>query len=389
VAAAQTAVRTAQEQGDAQIATAVEAVATADRGVRIEQASLDQLAAKQRLDSSAASNTVQAARAAQDQARADHQEALSLVDRVRQGLGTIDPVTAEALARSTERRVTSAAVQLDNTIATQRTSAELLDLQVRAARDELGAAQAKLTQTTRPVSQRELQQEEQRLTLLAKQAEMANKSAQMVNVLTAPFDGEITLVSARNGDLVQARTMAVSVADPKGLSVMANASQYDVAKLRREMTAEITFPGLGDTAMSLGTIATVSGAAAAQGPTLLTGAPTDEDVRFPVQVDLASFSTSLRVGMTASVSIPVNEVADALSVPNSAIHRNANGGASVTVISQDGQTREVPVQLGGVFGTDAQILSGVAEGDLVVVSTPTILNANPNPRSNSARTAFP
>jgi multidrug efflux pump subunit AcrA (membrane-fusion protein) len=390
VAAAQTAVRTAQEQGDAQIATAVEAVATAERGLRVEQASLDQITAKQRLDTSSNTNTVQAARAAQDQARSDYTEAVALVDRVRQGLGTIDPVTAEAVARASDRKVTTAAVQLDQTLANQRTNADVADVQVRAAREELGAAQAKLALLTRGTSQRELQQEEQRLTLLAKQAEMASKSAQMVNVLTAPFDGEVTLVSARPGDLVQARTMAVSVADPLGLSVVANASQYDVAKLRREMTAEVTFPGLGDSVSSLGTIATVSGAAAApQGSSLLAAASGDDDVRFPVQVDLASFSSSLRVGMTASVSVPVNEVPDALSVPISAVHRTQNGGATVTVVAQDGQSREAAVQLGGIFGTDVQIISGVSEGDLVVLSTPTILNANQNPRSNSARTAFP
>jgi len=389
VASAAAAVRTAQEQGDGQIATAVDAARSAERAVQTEQVALDQLVAKHSTTDATTVVALQQARLAKQQAEADLVDAQAAYSRLRQGLTTVDPLAAEAAARSADRKSDAANRQLTQAIADQPGKAELADLQVRAARADLAATLAKVDQLQHGTTANELRVEQQRLDLLGKQVDIARRAAQPTVNVMAPFDGTVTLVGVRVGDLVQPRGLAVSVADPNGLSVVASASQYDIAKLNRSMLTEVTFPGLGDT-VTAGTVVGLSGAAvtAAGSATssLATGANVnDQPGIFPVQIDLASQPEGLRVGMTASITVSVRELRDALSLPAVAV-RTGDGPARVTLVNASGQSTEAPVQVGGSFGSDVQITSGVTEGDTVVLHTPSVLNAG---RAAGARTTLP
>ncbi len=75
----------------------------------------------------------------------------------------------------------------------------------------------------------------------------------------------------------------------------------------------------------------------------------------------------LHQGMTANASITVNQVADALAVPNAAITRIGQA-AYVTLLKGNNQTR-VPVTLGATGDSSTQITAGLQEGDRVVLPT--------------------
>ena len=88
---------------------------------------------------------------------------------------------------------------------------------------------------------------------------------------------------------------------------------------------------------------------------------------FPVTVVLNGTNPSLRAGMSASVSVVVNQVVHVLTVPTSAVHTTGSGSTVQVLVNGQPQTRSVTV--GASDATRTQILSGINDGDQVVIAT--------------------
>jgi multidrug efflux pump subunit AcrA (membrane-fusion protein) len=86
-----------------------------------------------------------------------------------------------------------------------------------------------------------------------------------------------------------------------------------------------------------------------------------------VIVQVTDPDDSIRPGMTASVTIIVDEVTDALLVPNKAIRNN--GGQQTVTILFEGQQITLPVTVGLTGDTMSEITSEqLREGDAVVIN---------------------
>ncbi len=90
-------------------------------------------------------------------------------------------------------------------------------------------------------------------------------------------------------------------------------------------------------------------------------------ISYYVTVGLSQSDPRLRNGQTAQASVVTDELRDVLAVPNAAIHRQG-GRTQVTVQRFDGQ-RVVDITPGVVGDTYTQVLSGLSEGDEVVLPT--------------------
>jgi HlyD family secretion protein len=88
---------------------------------------------------------------------------------------------------------------------------------------------------------------------------------------------------------------------------------------------------------------------------------------FPVTVVLGGASPSLRPGMSAAVSVIVNQVVQVTTVPTSAVH--TTGAGSTVTLFVNGKPVPVAVTVGAADATRTQILSGVKVGDVVVIAT--------------------
>ena len=88
---------------------------------------------------------------------------------------------------------------------------------------------------------------------------------------------------------------------------------------------------------------------------------------FPVTVVLSGASPSLRPGMSASVSVIINQVVGVTTVPTSAVH--TTGAGSTVTLFVKGKPDPVAVTVGASDATLTQILSGVKVGDTVVIAT--------------------
>jgi len=88
---------------------------------------------------------------------------------------------------------------------------------------------------------------------------------------------------------------------------------------------------------------------------------------FPVTVVLSGASPSLRPGMSASVSVIINQVVQVITVPTSAVH--TTGAGSTVTLFVNGKPDPVAVTVGASDATLTQILTGVKLGDEVVIAT--------------------
>jgi len=89
-------------------------------------------------------------------------------------------------------------------------------------------------------------------------------------------------------------------------------------------------------------------------------------ISYYVTVVLPTGDPRLKSGMTAQAEVLTKEIPGVLAVPSAAV-RTQNGTSVVTVLDPDGTQRTVTVQTGATGDGKTQILSGVTEGQQVVL----------------------
>jgi RND family efflux transporter MFP subunit len=85
------------------------------------------------------------------------------------------------------------------------------------------------------------------------------------------------------------------------------------------------------------------------------------------EVDVPNPKGDLLPGVYAEVSLTLNKDANALSVPLESVDRTGDK-ATVDLVDSAGKIELRPVQLGVETATDVEVLSGLQEGEQVVVS---------------------
>lgn len=173
--------------------------------------------------------------------------------------------------------------------------------------------------------------------------------------LVSPIAGTITSLSIEPGVPVGAASIALTVADPALLEVIALVDQRDVLLVREGQPAVVSTPtALLDAAT--GRVASVGLLPAAQG----------QSVRYPVTIALDDAAAlPLRPGMEAFVSIEVERRADVVVVPLGAVQRDGRQFV-VRKVAEDGLTDRQVVVLGAYDDFNVEIVRGVREGDVVV-----------------------
>ncbi|MDZ4821232.1 MAG: efflux RND transporter periplasmic adaptor subunit [Planctomycetota bacterium] len=94
----------------------------------------------------------------------------------------------------------------------------------------------------------------------------------------------------------------------------------------------------------------------------------DSNHSLRAEIDVPNPKGLLRPGMFATVTIQLDERADALTLPMTAIIRE--GDETFCASIQSGKIRRIPVRLGLRAGTEVEILSGLGPDDLVVLKQP-------------------
>jgi macrolide-specific efflux system membrane fusion protein len=151
-------------------------------------------------------------------------------------------------------------------------------------------------------------------------------------------------------------TPGITLVPSGALEVVADFAESDAAKVQVGDPVTVTFAALAG-ATATGTVSAVDGVAT-------TG--TNALVTYGVRVQLTDAPEGVSEGMTASVTVTVDEVTDVLFLPPGVITER-DGQAFVLRPGPEDTTEEVTITLGlkGDIGTE--VTGGLAVGDTVLV----------------------
>jgi RND family efflux transporter MFP subunit len=185
--------------------------------------------------------------------------------------------------------------------------------------------------------------------------------------ITAPFAGVITQRFANLGALVQAGTSSSTQAMP-----LVRLSQDDLFRLVIPVPESyVRYIHIGDPV----SVRVSSLDRTFPGKVARFSVDVREDTRtMHTEVDVPNSQHVLLPGLYADATIQLEHKVDALAVPLQAVDHTANG-VSLTVVSASRTIEIRQVTLGLQTATDAEVLSGLKEGDMVVVSDRSSLKA--------------
>jgi len=178
--------------------------------------------------------------------------------------------------------------------------------------------------------------------------------------LKSPLNGQVLEVLAREGEFLNAEqttNLVMTIGKTDVLILEAMVSEADVLRLFPGQAAKVTLVSEQDIAISSEILRIQPNPVTVNGATL-----------YVVELEVENDDNRLRVGMSARVDFFIAERNDALVVPPSAI--GSREGAPVVAISNQSGFVVVPVGIGLTTRIHQEIISGLSEGDTVLVPFP-------------------
>ncbi len=168
--------------------------------------------------------------------------------------------------------------------------------------------------------------------------------------IRAPYSGTVIVRQAQPGAYLSAGAATVTLLDDTALEIEADVPSGRIRGLTpgRQLSASIGTETIGIVVRSV---------IPDENPATRTRA-----VRFSLS---AAAPAGLAQNQAVTVAVPVSDLRDALSVHKDAVIQGP-AGAIVYLVS-DGKAARQPVDLGTSIGSRLEVLSGLADGDLVVI----------------------
>jgi HlyD family secretion protein len=221
-----------------------------------------------------------------------------------------------------------------------------------AAKAQVGVDTAKLKQARAQVlqSQASLQQLQEQLSY---------------TTITAPMDGVILSRDVEIGDAVSSilvlgstATLVMTEGDTTQVYVQGKVDEADIAHVYMSQPARIKVESFRDRVFN-GKVTKIAPL----------GVEKDNVTTFEVRVSIDNGSGELKANMTANAEILLDEHKNVLTVPENAVSYDNQKNAYVSIPdrSQKEGSRKIPVKVGLSNGSVTEIVSGLKEGDPVVL----------------------
>jgi HlyD family secretion protein len=238
-------------------------------------------------------------------------------------------------------------------------------LAVAGAEQDLNAALKRGAIDKRQVAELELENAKAKLVETQRQFDGATVRAPSSGILLRPPVQTTTSPTSAfvdTGARVQRGQVALMVADLASLIVSGKVDEIDINHVRIGQAVSITsdaFPALSLSGRIISASAEADQDASGRAPT------------FNVRAGVSSLNddarSTIRIGMSASMTIDLNENPAAIVVPINSVQRQASG-ATVKIIDQKtGIAHEQPVTLGATTPTGIEITSGLTSGDVLLI----------------------
>jgi HlyD family secretion protein len=180
-------------------------------------------------------------------------------------------------------------------------------------------------------------------------------------VILAPFDGIVVAVNLRTNDVLSNIDYAskgdILIVDTSQLQFKGTVDEIDITKIKAGQKANIAVDAVSGKTFT-GKVSFISpyGAADSSGV-----------VRFNVTILLDPTDVPLKGKLTATADIAVSSVQDALIIPQTAVTTSVDGSYVNVLNSTTGKPEKKQVTLGQHNQQSVVVLSGLNEGDKVVI----------------------
>ncbi|MBM3174890.1 MAG: efflux RND transporter periplasmic adaptor subunit, partial [Chloroflexi bacterium] len=180
-------------------------------------------------------------------------------------------------------------------------------------------------------------------------------------IILAPFDGTVVSVGVKKNDVLSAQDYSskgtIQIVDTTAVKFEGLVDEIDILKVKTGQKATITVDAIPNKVFT-GIVSFISPYGEAG---------TSNVVKFAVTIQLDPTDIELKGGLTATADIAIETVDNVVLVPLRAISSTAQG-VFVTVIDETtGQTEKREVTLGRQNLQFAEVLSGLEEGERVVM----------------------
>ena len=180
----------------------------------------------------------------------------------------------------------------------------------------------------------------------------------------ASMTGTITALNVEAGGVFTGGSI-YEIQDVHNFIVEATVDEYDVVDIEEGQTAYVVTDSLGDEELE-GVVTYVS-PVGTSGQTMGSASGT---ASYEIQITINEPQEKLRSGMTASVSIALEESKDTLAVPYDCVQTN-EAGESVIYVEDNGERKEIAVETGIETDYYIEVISDeISEGMTVYLNTP-------------------
>ncbi len=187
----------------------------------------------------------------------------------------------------------------------------------------------------------------------------AQATLNLVRVV-APFPGIVTEAQPLPGDQVNTNTKAFRLDDLSSLYVDVEVSEVDINSVSIGQPATLSFDAILNKEYQ-GKVVEVA----------TVGNNVGGIVNFTVTIELTDVDDFIKPGMTAAVSVVVQEEQDVLLIPNRAVRLVDN--ERVVYMLVDGQPKALKVLLGSSSGIDSVLIGGdIKPGDSIILNPPAV-----------------
>jgi HlyD family secretion protein len=233
-----------------------------------------------------------------------------------------------------------------------KSALEVAENRQRSAKSQLVVARAKVAEAEAKVAQA-------RATVSRTEEELRNAT------IRAPIRGMVLTRDVEIGSPVSsilnmgsAATLVMTLGDIQEVFVRGKVDEADIGRVRLNMPARISVETFKDKKFE-GKVTQISPI----------GVEKDNVTTFEVEVSIQNPGNELKANMTANAEIVLEEHPNSLIVPEAAITYDGQRQAFVDLVAADTPEgrRRVPVKVGVGSGTRTQVLSGVKQGDKVVL----------------------
>ena len=289
---------------------------------------------------------------------------LEMPDKAYLSFGAIGTVTEVLVSEGDNVTKGQVLARLD--AQSLNSSVKTAELQVQIAQEQVEAARAQYEKAQdlpgADVDAAEASWEIAELNLKAAKLNLESAKLNLDKaVIVAPFDGVVASITITEGEEISTAalaTPAISLVDTSEIEMQGYIDELDVASVKLGQAANITLDALPDEQV-MGSVTFISPIS-----TIRAGI-----VSYATTITLENPSAELKDGMSATAEVVVERRDNVLLVLNTVIQGTLQNPTVVVLVG--GQQEERQITLGLSDGFNTEVLSGLEEGEEVVVPAPT------------------